>query len=165
MSTPIVATPARLAASQSHVESPTITRRSAARLVDRRVTRSGSGLVRSHVGRARPAVGELARVEQVEVVVDLVLLGRGGEHERVAAVLQLADQLARARERPHLADQLHVEVALVRADGVSARALEVVARERADQLVPAHPDVAVDAIERQRHVDRRNARNHATAWW
>ena len=86
-------------------------------------------------------------------MVDLVLLGGGGEHERVAAILQLDHQLARALQRAHLLDQLHVEVALERAHLVTVRALELVARERADQLVPAHPDVTVDAVERQRQAD------------
>ena len=54
------------------------------------------------VGR-RPVVRELAGVEQVEVVVDLVLLRRAGEHHRVPALLQVLDQLARARERLDLA--------------------------------------------------------------
>ena len=48
--------------------------------------------------RSGPGVGELARVEQVEVVVDLVGLGRAGQHHGVAALLQVLDQLARARE-------------------------------------------------------------------
>ena len=34
------------------------------------------------VGRGRPAVGEVARVEQVEVVLDLLALGRAGEDDR-----------------------------------------------------------------------------------
>ena len=60
-------------------------------------TRSGSGLVALDVGRRRPAVGQLARVEQVEVVVDLVGLAPRGEHDLAAAVPEVLDQLARAR--------------------------------------------------------------------
>ena len=69
----------------------------AAGLLDGRLHEVRLGLRRLDVRGGRPAVGELAGVEQVEVVVDLLLLGRAGEHDRVAAALQVLDQ---ARARP-----------------------------------------------------------------
>ena len=42
----------------------------------------------------------------------------------------------------------------------------VIAGERRDELVAAHPDVAVDPPQRHLHlVSWQNARNQATAWW
>ncbi|MGA7704557.1 MAG: hypothetical protein WB998_06635 [Solirubrobacteraceae bacterium] len=46
----------------------------------------GPGLGRLHVAGARPSVGEPARAEQVDVVLDLGLLGGACEDDRVAAV-------------------------------------------------------------------------------
>jgi hypothetical protein len=42
-------------------------------------------------------------------VVDLVGLGRARQDDRMAAPLQLFDQLARALHRLHLADQLEIK--------------------------------------------------------
>ena len=84
VSTAMVSTPARLAASQSQVESPTITASLGPGLVDGRLHEVGLGLGGLHVARGGPAVHELAGVEQIEVVVHLVGLGRAGQHHRVA---------------------------------------------------------------------------------
>ena len=85
--TAIVGTPARLAA--SHVPRRVADHHRVvgvgAGLLERGVHEVGLGLGRLDVGRAGPAVGELARVEQVEVVVDLVVLGGAGEQRLVAA--------------------------------------------------------------------------------
>ena len=108
----------------------------------------GLGLGGLHVARGGPAVHELARVEQVEVVIHLVGLGRAGQHHRVAVVLEVHDQVARARERLDLLDQREVERLLGRPDVVALLALHLLAGERLHELVAAHPDVPVDAPDR-----------------
>ena len=102
----MVSSPARFAASQSHVESPTMTPSLPPALASAAWIRSGSGFVCLHVGGGRPGVGELARVEQLEVVVDLLLLGRAREHDRVAEGLEVLDQAPRSLELLDLVDQL-----------------------------------------------------------
>ena len=91
-------------------------RLAAACLLHRGLHEIGLRLGRLHVARVGPGVDQLAGVEQVEVVIDLVRLGRAGQHDRVAAVLELLDQLARAVEGLDLADQLAVALLLDRAD-------------------------------------------------
>ena len=66
--------PARRAASQSQVESPTITASFVPGLVQRRLHEVGLGLGGLHVGGGGPAVHHVASAEQVEVVVHLVPL-------------------------------------------------------------------------------------------
>ena len=96
--TPIVFTPARLADSQSHVRVADHHRLPAAGLLDRGGHEVGLGLGRLDVGRGGPAVDERARVEQLEVVVDLVGLGGGGQHDGVARP-RAGRRSARARPR------------------------------------------------------------------
>ena len=146
-----VSRPARSAASQSQVESPTITASPPPAFSTAALHEVGLWLGGLHVVGGGPGVDQVAGVEQVEVVVDLVLLRRAGQHHRVASSLEIGDQLARARERLDLADQLAVERALCRADVVALLALELLAAERLDELVAAHPDVPVDAPDRQQH--------------
>jgi hypothetical protein len=95
------------------------------------------------------ASARTARVEQVEIVLDLLLLGRAGEHHSAAALLQVLDQFARAGERLDLADQLGVQHLLGRADVVALLFLYLLAAECLDQLVAAHADVPVDPPDRQ----------------
>ena len=63
--------------------------------------------------------------------------------------MQILDQRARARERLDLVDQLHVEHLLRRAHVVAVLAVEALTGEGGDQLIAAHPDVPVDAPQRQ----------------
>ena len=65
------------------------------------------------------------------------------------APLQILDQLARALHRLDLADQLHVERLLGRADLIAKLALGALIGQRGDQLVTAHPDVAMDPPQRE----------------
>src|SRR5438093_10672805 len=81
VSTATVWTPARFAALTSHGVSPTITALARAEPVERREHEVGFGLGLLDVGRRGPPVGEVASVEQVEVVVDLLLLGRARQHD------------------------------------------------------------------------------------
>src|SRR3954454_6155878 len=119
----------------------------AACLLHRRDDQIGLRLRLLHVARGRPVRGELAGHEQVEVVLDLVGLGRRRQHDRVLALLQRHQQLARALERRHLADQLHVGLLLGVADALAVRLVGLLADQGGDQLVAAHPDVAVDQPE------------------
>ncbi len=98
VNTPTTGISARLADSQSQVESPSITAGPPPAFSIAACSRSGSGLVLLDVARGRPAVDEVARVEQVEVVLDLVGLGRGGQHHACAPRPEALDQ-ARARPR------------------------------------------------------------------
>ena len=59
-------------------------------------TRSGSRLGALDVARVRPVVGQLARVEQVEVVLDLVGLGRRGQDDGVARARRARRPASRA---------------------------------------------------------------------
>src|SRR5215208_6146127 len=121
----------------------------AAGLLDRRRHEVGLRLGRLDVRRGRPAVDDAACVEQVEVVVDLVGLRRGGEHDRVPRLAQVGDQLARTLQGLHLVDQRQVERLLGRPDVVALLLVERLGDEGADQLVAPHPDVPVDAPDRQ----------------
>jgi len=86
-------------------------------------------------------------------MVDLVLLRGAREHDRVAALLQVLDQPARALERLDLADQLGVEDLLRGADVVALLALDPLAAERLDEVVAAHADVPVDAPDGQHQLE------------
>jgi len=59
----------------------------------------GVGLRRLDVVVHRPIVRELAGIEQIEPVVDLLLRRRAGEHHGEAALLQVDDQVPSAVER------------------------------------------------------------------
>jgi hypothetical protein len=85
----MVSSPARFAASQSHVESPDHHAVLGLRLLHRRLDEVGLGFGGPHVGRRRPAGGQLAG--------------------RVPAALQLLDELAGARERLDLVDHVSVQ--------------------------------------------------------
>jgi hypothetical protein len=82
-------------------------------------------------------------------MVDLVGLGRRREHDGVARLPEVGDELARALERLHLGDQRHVERLLGGADVVAVLLVELLAHERGDELVAAHADVAVDPPDRK----------------
>jgi hypothetical protein len=101
-----VSTPALQAASTSHGVSPTITASSEPALFERGPHEIGLRLRRLDVVVGGPAVRELAGVEQVEVVVELVLRRGAGEHDRQVSLLQVGDQLSRARERLDLTHEL-----------------------------------------------------------
>ena len=109
----------------------------------------GLGFGGLDVGRGRPAVGELPRVEDIEVVLDLLLLRRAGEHDRVAASLELLDELTRTGHRLHFADQLVILRPLGRANFVALLALGAIVGQGLDHLIATHADVAVDAPDRQ----------------
>ena len=119
-------------------------------LLERREHEVRLGLGLLHVARVGPAVDERAGVEQRQVVLELLGLGatRPGSTAWPAR-LQVLDQRARARERLDLADQLQVEDLLGRAHVVAVLAVEALAGEGGDELVAAHPDVPVDAPQRQ----------------
>ena len=70
----------------------------------------------------------------------------------MTALAQLGEQLARALERLHLADQLAVEAPLGLADRVAAAPSTAAPATAADELVAAHADVAVDPPDRRRQV-------------
>ncbi len=122
-----------------------MTARAAAAFSTAALDQVGLGLGSLDVGRARVRLDQLAGVEQLDVVLDLVLLRRAREDQRVPAVAQVLEQLARAFERLHLADQLFVVALLGFADLVTTALLGLVAGNRGHQLVAAHADVAVDA--------------------
>ena len=82
-------------------------------------------------------------------MVDLLLLGRAGQHHDVPALTQFGDQISRPLHRLDLVDQLEVELALGLPDGVTELLLRVLVGQRLDELVTAHADVAVDPPERQ----------------
>src|SRR5690348_11754044 len=118
-------------------------------LLERGANEVGLRLRRLDVVVGRPAVGQLPRVEQLQVAVELILRRRAREHDREAALLQVGDQLTRAFERLDLADQLGVRLAPELADLVAARLFDLLAGERGHQLVAAHADVPVDPPERE----------------
>ena len=70
----------------------------------------------------------------------------------MAALAQVGDQLRGTLDRPNLVDQLAVVLSLRLADRVAVAILDVVAGNRGDELVAAHPDVTVDAPDRRRQV-------------
>ena len=112
----------------------------------------GLGLGGLDIGGRGPRIGQLASVEQVEVVIDLVRLGGGGQHDDVPEVLEIRDQLPCALERLDLLDQGEVQRLLGGADVVSVIALGVSVRPRLHELVAAHADVAVDPPQREHDV-------------
>ena len=83
----------------------------------------------------------------------------------MAGLLEVANQLAGALERLDLTDQLAVELGLGVADVVALLVLDLLARERLHEQVPAHPDVPVDAPHRKHDLVLRNARYQAMACW
>src|SRR4051794_5359171 len=99
--------------------------RAAADLLEGAVDEVRRGLRVLHVARRRPRVGELTRVEQVEVVLDLVGLRRAGEHDAVVGALEVLDEAARAVERADLLDQLEVALLLGVADVVALALLDL----------------------------------------
>ena len=102
------------------------------------------GLRALDVRRARPGVGELARVQQVEVVIELVGLRGGGQHDAMPAVAQGLQEVARTLEGLDLGDQRGVLLLLGVADGVAVVAVERLAGQCRHELVGAHADVVVD---------------------
>ena len=114
-------------------------------------TRSGSGLVASTSAEVVHASASVARVEQVEVVVDLVGLGRA-RPARPCSPRRAGPRAARARPRSGSTslDHRQVKRLLGGADVVALALLDLLAEQRRDQLVAAHPHVAVDAPHRQR---------------
>ena len=118
-------------------------------LLQRGVDEVGLGLGLLDVVGARPGVDDVARVEQVEVVVELVGLRRAGEDDRVARVLEVDDEVARALERLDLLDHRQVERLLGGADVVAELLGLLLADQVRDELVAAHPDRAVDPPDRQ----------------
>ena len=62
------------------------------------------------------------------------------------------DQPARAFERLDLLDHRHIERPFGLADVVAVLLLDLVAGDRGDELVAAHPDRAVDAPDRDGHA-------------
>ena len=78
-----------------------------------------------------------------------MLLGGAREHDRVAAARQRFDQFVPPVQRLHLVDQLPVELLLRRPHPVAHLALEPLVAERRDELIAAHPDVAVNAPQRK----------------
>jgi hypothetical protein len=81
-------------------------------------------------------------------VVNLEGLGGADQHDRVPAICQSLDQVARSLQRLDLVDELLVEVTLGLSNAVAPLPLDRVARHGAHELVPAHADVAVDTPER-----------------
>src|SRR5215217_132645 len=117
-------------------------------LVDGRVHQVRVGLGLLDVGRGRPGLDQVAGVQQVQVVVDLVALARAGQHQPVPAAVQQLEQPAGVGERLHLADQVGVQGGLGRPDAVALPVLDPLAGHRGHQLVAAHADVAVDPPHR-----------------
>lgn len=102
------------------------------------------GLGPLDVGRGGPTVDQVTGVEQIEVVIHLLLLGRAGEDHARAVLTKILDQLAGAIHRLDFADQLTVGIALGGTDFVPGGILTFLADQRRDDLVAAHADVAVD---------------------
>ena len=115
--------------------------------------RSGAGLVASTSADGGPGVDQLAGVEQIEIVLCLLGLRRGGQDDRVAGLLECLEQGAGALEGGDLADHLGVQLGLGLAHRVAVLLLDALAGHRGDELVPAHADVAVDAPQRHDHSD------------
>src|SRR4051794_35366136 len=109
----------------------------------------GLRLGRLDVVVGRPRIHELAGVEEIEVVVDLLLRRRARQDRREPPRLQVDDQISCALQRLDLADQLTVELVARVANPVSLLLVRLLADEGGNQLVPAHADVPVDAPERQ----------------
>ena len=106
------------------------------------------------VGSARPIVCELARVEQLEVVLELVSLR--GTREDVHAEAGLAagrQQLLGGAEGSDLGDELVVPVPLELAHTDAEPSLDSPSRDSLDQVVAAHADVPMDPPARHLHAD------------
>jgi hypothetical protein len=65
---------------------------------------------------------------------------------------ELLDQLACTPHRLHFVDQLAVERSLIIAHGLSPLGLESIAGKRRYKLIASHPDVAMDAPNRQDQI-------------
>src|SRR3954469_22771695 len=97
------------------------------RLCERSLDEVGLRLRRLDVVLRRPAVGDVAGVHQLDVLLE-VLLDRGAcEDDGMAALLEVAHELVRALERGHLVDQLVEELLPAIADGVADPLLHLVA--------------------------------------
>ena len=126
-------------------------RRAAADALQRGLHEVGRGLGLLDVADARPRVGEPARVEQVEVVLDLVGLGRAGAGPR-GAPRRLRSTIS---SRAPCSGSTSSIIAMYRAFSAARMSspcalLDLVAAQRGDELVAAHADVAVDAPDRRR---------------
>jgi hypothetical protein len=128
--------PARPAAIASHVVSPITTRLSAA----------GSRPV--HVCPRHPRLDQVAGSQHVDVALHLLRLRARRQHDSVSERPESLEQVAGGREGRDLVDQLGVSPRLAVADRVAEAAFDVVAGDRRDELVAAHPVVPVDAPER-----------------
>ena len=149
MSTATVATPARLAASQSQVRVAHHHRIATAGLVHRSLHEIGLGLGGLDIGRAGPAVGQLPGVDEIEIVLDLRSLRGAGQDHGVTSILEVDYQVARPVQRLHLFYERHVEHPLGGPDVLSLGFLHLLAAQGLDQLVAAHADVTVDTPDRQ----------------
>ena len=67
----------------------------------------------------------------------------------MAALLELGEELPRAFKRLDFVDQLGVELSLGGSDVVALPLLDLVASDRAHELVAAHPYVAVKPPDRE----------------
>src|SRR3954451_1294125 len=106
----------------------------------------GSRLRPRHIVAGRGLIAQARRIEELEVVLEM--LGRRGarEDDAPALVMSPADQLGGARQRPHLAHQGLVLLLPCAAQRLTALALHLLAQQRRHELVAAHPDEAMDAI-------------------
>ena len=99
----------------------------------------------------RPRLHELARVEQVDVVLDLVLFRARGKDDAVAEVAQPDQEPACPGEKPDLVDHLRIPPRLGLTDLIAQPLLDVIAGDRGDELVASHPVVTMHSP--QRHLD------------
>ena len=151
----------------SQVASPIITAERVPAFFIATATMSGAGFVRLDVGGGRVRAEQVLGVEQLDVVLGILLLRRGREDEVVTALAQLDHQLVGALERDDLVDQLRRRSCASASRSESpCRLLDLVARDRLDELVAAHADVAVDrATPAAARSCSRNARYQAIACW
>jgi len=67
----------------------------------------------------------------------------------VSASFQVREQLVRTFERRHFVDEAVEELLPPVADVVTVLLLDTLARDRLDELIPAHADVSVQAPDRE----------------
>ena len=84
-------------------------------------------------------------------MVDLVLLGRAGEHDAPARRMEICQEVVGRFQRLDLADELAVLLLLGGTDGVPTLVLHPLAPHGGDELIPAHPHRSVDPPQRQGH--------------
>jgi hypothetical protein len=125
-----------------------------AELLQRHLQQVRRGLGRVGIGAGGPVVGEVPGVQQVECEVDVPLSAGAGQDEPVAPLLDRDEQVARTGQRGDLIEQRVDLLALPLARLVADPFLQLLAAERGDQLVPAHPDQPVDPPDRERLVER-----------